>query len=82
MALAPGTRLGTYEVRSLLGSGGMGEVYVAYDPRLRRDVAIKLIGPKLEQETEVVDRFIREALSVSALNHPNIVTIHEAGEAP
>jgi tetratricopeptide (TPR) repeat protein len=82
MALAPGTRLGTYEVRSLLGSGGMGEVYVAHDPRLRRDVAIKLIAPKLEQETEVVDRFIREALSVSALNHPNIVTIHEAGEAP
>jgi tetratricopeptide (TPR) repeat protein len=82
MALAPGTRLGTYEVRSLLGSGGMGEVYVAHDPRLRRDVAIKLIAPKLEQETEVVDRFIREALSVSALNHPNIITIHEAGEAP
>jgi serine/threonine-protein kinase len=60
----------------------MGEVYVAHDDRLRRDVAIKLIAPKLDQETEAVDRFIREALAVSTLNHPNIVTIHEAGEAP
>ena len=82
MSVAPGTRLGTYTVRSLVGSGGMGEVYVAHDDRLRRDVAIKLIAPKLEQETQVVDRFIREALAVSTLNHPNIVTIHEAGEAP
>ena len=82
MSLVPGTRLGSYLVRSLLGSGGMGEVYLAHDDRLRRDVAVKLMAPRLEQEARAVDRFIREALAVSALNHPNIVTIHETGEAP
>ena len=80
MALAEGSRLGPYVVHSLLGSGGMGEVYRAFDERLRRDVAIKLISNRLSAETDVVDRFIREALAVSALNHPNIVTIHETGE--
>ena len=81
MSVLPGTRLGNYLVRSLLGSGGMGEVYLAHDERLRRDVALKLMAPRLEQEAQAVDRFIREALAVSALNHPNIVTIHETGEA-
>jgi predicted ATPase len=80
MALAEGSRLGPYVVHSLLGSGGMGEVYRAFDERLRRDVAIKLISNRLSAETDAVDRFIREALAVSALNHPNIVTIHETGE--
>ncbi len=80
MSLVPGTRLGSYLVRSLLGSGGMGEVYLAHDERLRRDVAVKLMAPRLEHEARAVDRFIREALAVSALNHPNIVTIHETGE--
>jgi predicted ATPase len=79
MALSEGSRLGPYVVHSLLGSGGMGEVYRAFDERLRRDVAIKLISKRLE-ESDAVDRFIREALAVSALNHPNIVTIHETGE--
>ncbi len=82
MSVSPGSRLGNYVVRSLIGSGGMGEVYLAHDDRLRRDVAVKLMAPRLEQESEAVDRFIREALAVSALNHPNIVTIHETGEAP
>ena len=81
-SVLPGTRLGSYLVRSLIGSGGMGEVYLAHDERLRRDVAIKLMAPRLEQEALAVDRFIREALAVSALNHPNIVTIHETGSAP
>jgi serine/threonine protein kinase len=58
----------------------MGEVYRAFDERLRREVALKLIARRLTSETDAVDRFIREALAVSALNHPNIVTIHEAGE--
>ncbi len=82
MSVVPGTRLGNYFVKSLIGSGGMGEVYLAHDERLKRDVALKLMAPRLEQEALAVDRFIREALAVSALNHPNIVTIHEAGEAP
>ena len=81
MSVPPGTRLGNYLVKSLIGSGGMGEVYLAHDERLRRDVAVKLMAPRLEQESQAVDRFIREALAVSALNHPNIVTIHETGEA-
>ena len=81
MSVSPGTRLGNYLVRSLIGSGGMGEVYLAHDERLRRDVALKLMAPRLDQEAQAVDRFIREALAVSALNHPNIVTIHETGEA-
>ena len=81
MSVPPGTRLGSYLVKSLIGSGGMGEVYLAHDDRLRRDVALKLMAPRLEQEAQAVDRFIREALAVSALNHPNIVTIHETGEA-
>lgn len=82
MPLEPETRLGPYRIRSLIGSGGMGEVYLAHDERLRRDVALKLMAPRVDQEALVVDRFIREALAVSALNHPNIVTIREAGEAP
>ncbi len=81
MALSAGSRLGPYVVHSLLGSGGMGEVYRAFDERLRREVALKLIARRLTTESDAVDRFIREALAVSALNHPNIVTIHETGEA-
>ena len=81
MSVPPGTRFGNYLVKSLIGSGGMGEVYLAHDERLRRDVAVKLMAPRLELESQAVDRFIREALAVSALNHPNIVTIHETGEA-
>jgi protein kinase-like protein len=82
MALAPGTALGPYELVSLLGAGGTGEVYRAHDPRLRRDVAIKVIARALAGDATTVDRFIREALSASALNHPNVVTIYETGETP
>jgi serine/threonine protein kinase len=80
MPFAPGTAIGPYEIISLLGAGGMGEVYRAHDPRLRRDVAIKVISRALATDAVTVDRFIREALSASALNHPNVVTIYETGD--
>ncbi len=80
MPFPAGTAIGPYEIVTLLGAGGMGEVYRAHDPRLRRDVAIKVISRALATDAVTVDRFIREALSASALNHPNVVTIYETGE--
>ena len=80
VALAPGTTIGRYEVRALLGSGGMGEVYKAYDPTLGRSVAIKLLLQSLSADAEGVTRFLQEARAASALNHPNILTIHEVGD--
>ena len=76
MPLTAGSRLGPYEILSLLGSGGMGEVYRALDPRLDREVAIKVLPPERMDE-ERRRRFVLEARAASALNHPNIVTIHE-----
>ena len=81
MALAPGTRLGAYEILALLGAGGMGHVYRARDTRLGREVAVKLVAEHLTRDRSAVDRFVREAHAASRLNHPNIVTIHEIGEA-
>jgi serine/threonine protein kinase len=80
-ALVPGTRLGSYEVRSLLGTGGMGEVYRARDSRLGRDVALKLLPPEMATDPNRLKRFQREARAVAALNHPHIVTIHSVEEA-
>ena len=77
MYLLPGQRLGSYEVIALLGVGGMGQVYRARDPRLERDIALKIL------QTDDADhrkRFAREARAVAALNHPNIVTIHSVEE--
>src|SRR5262245_25131646 len=74
-----GTRLGHFRVVALLGAGGMGEVYRARDERLHRDVALKLVKAQAAG-SDAVDRFLREAQAASALNHPNIVTIHEVGE--
>ncbi|HYC89587.1 MAG TPA: protein kinase [Thermoanaerobaculia bacterium] len=71
--------LGHYEVLRPIGAGGMGEVFVARDPKLGRKVAIKLLPPRLASETDTLNRFTQEARSASALNHPNIVTIHEVG---
>jgi Tol biopolymer transport system component/predicted Ser/Thr protein kinase len=77
VALLEGTQLGPYEVIALLGAGGMGEVYRARDTRLRREVAIKVLPPELVADEERRRRFLQEARAASALNHPNIVTIHE-----
>src|SRR6185436_2353735 len=73
MALAPGTQLGPYEILSQLGAGGMGEVYRARDPRLGRDVAIKVSAEKFNE------RFEREAKVVASLNHPNICALYDVG---
>jgi Tol biopolymer transport system component len=77
--LSPGTRLGPYEILSPLGAGGMGEVYLARDTRLGREVAVKVLPEGLSADPERLKRFEKEARSTSALNHPNIVTIHEIG---
>ena len=74
-----GTTLGHYRIDGVLGRGGMGEVYRAYDTRLNRVVAIKVIALQNAEGTELVYRFLREARAASDLNHPNIVTIHEIG---
>ena len=76
MALAPGTRIGPYEVVTLLGTGGMGEVYRATDPRLGRDVAIKVLPEVKHASPERGVRFEREARLLASINHPNIATIH------
>jgi serine/threonine protein kinase/Tol biopolymer transport system component len=78
MALAPGTRLGPYEILSLLGAGGMGEVYRARDTRLERTVAIKILA-QLSTDPAHKQRFEREARAISSLNHPNICTLHDIG---
>src|SRR6266550_136959 len=82
MPLAPGTHLGAYEIIGPLGSGGMGEIYRARDPRLNRDVAIKVLPEKSCADREAVARFQNEAQAASALNHPHILTIYEVGSTP
>jgi Tol biopolymer transport system component len=79
MTLSAGSKLGPYEVLSLLGAGGMGEVYRARDPRLGREVAIKVLPESMSSDAERLKRFEREARSASSLNHPNIVTIFDIG---
>jgi eukaryotic-like serine/threonine-protein kinase len=76
MALASGTRLGSYEVVAPIGAGGMGEVYQAHDTKLGRDVAIKVLPEAFAHDAERLSRFQREAKMLAALNHPNIATIH------
>jgi len=77
--LPPGSKLSSYEIRSLLGKGGMGEVYLAQDKRLGRLVALKVLPSGLTQDQDRLRRFEQEARAASALNHPNIITIHEIG---
>ena len=79
MALTPGTKLGPYQIIAPLGAGGMGEVYRARDTRLGRDIAVKVLPQHLSTNPEVRARFEREAKAVSALNHPNICTLHDVG---
>ena len=78
-ALTPGTIVGRYQVRSLIGAGGMGEVYRARDPRLGRDVAIKVLPPAFAADAERLRRFEQEARAAGALNHPNILAVYDIG---
>jgi serine/threonine protein kinase len=75
----PGRRLGHYEIREKLGSGGMGSVYLAFDTRLNRNVALKVLALSPSEGTDGATRLLREAQAASALNHPNIVTVYEVG---
>jgi hypothetical protein len=79
MLLTPGSRLGPYEILAPLGAGGMGEVYKAKDPRLGREVAIKVLPAGLTDDAEAMGRFEREAKALAALQHPNILAIHDVG---
>src|SRR5690349_4935334 len=77
MTLPAGTKLGRYEIRSKIGEGGMGEVYLAHDTRLDRKIALKILPAELAANHNRMRRFVQEAQAASALNHPNIITIHE-----
>jgi serine/threonine protein kinase len=78
-ALRPGDKLGNFEILALIGRGGMGEVYRARDSRLKREVAIKTLPTGFSADRERIARFEREARAASALNHPNIVSVHDVG---
>ena len=80
LPLKPGTRLGPYEILSLVGAGGMGEVYKSRDTRLDRTVAVKVLTPALATDAQFRDRFDREARAISQLDHPHICALHDVGE--
>src|SRR5215471_14019933 len=80
MSLATASKLGPYEIISLIGAGGMGEVYRARDQRLGRDVAIKILPPSFAADPDRLRRFEQEARAIAALNHPNILGVHDIGE--
>ncbi len=79
MTLDAGTKLGRYEIRSKIGEGGMGEVYLADDTKLSRKVAIKVLPAMLSQDAARLRRFEQEACAAGALNHPNILIVHDVG---
>ena len=81
MPLAPGQRLSHYRLVEKIGEGGMGVVWKARDDKLRRDIALKVLPAELVQDPERRRRLLREARSAAAINHPNIGTVHEVGEA-
>jgi eukaryotic-like serine/threonine-protein kinase len=76
MTLAPGSRLGPYEIVAPLGAGGMGEVYRAKDPRLGREVAVKVLPACFSTDADRLRRFEQEAKAAGLLNHPNITAVH------
>src|SRR5437016_9777294 len=80
MSITAGTKLGRYEIRSQLGAGGMGEVYLAKDTKLDRKVALKILPADVATHPDRMKRFVQEAKAASALNHPNIITIYEIDE--
>src|SRR2546423_6674542 len=80
MTLSAGTKLGRYEIRSKIGEGGMGEVYLAQDTKLDRQVALKILPAEVATHPDRMRRFVQEAKAASALNQPNIITIHEIDE--
>jgi serine/threonine protein kinase len=80
MPLAPGTKVGPYEIVALIGAGGMGEVSRARDTRLSRDVALKILPESFARESERLVRFEQEARAVAALNHPNILAVFDIGQ--
>ena len=79
MRMEAGTKLGRYEIRSQIGAGGMGEVYLARDLDLDRTIAIKILPETLASDQHRLQRFVQEARAASALNHPHILTIYEIG---
>src|SRR5215831_11551034 len=81
MPLTAGTNLGPYSIVSLIGAGGMGEVYLAQDTRLDRTVALKILPVQVAADPERMRRFVQEAKAASALSHPNVAHIYEIGEA-
>src|SRR5438132_12320629 len=80
MTIAAGAKLGRYEIRSKIGAGGMGEVYLALDTKLDRKVAVKILPAELASNQDRMRRFTQEAKGAAALNHPNIAHIYEIGE--
>ena len=80
MSIAPGTRLGPYEIIAPLGAGGMGEVFKARDTRLDRSVAIKVLPAEFAENAQLKIRFEREAKTISQLNHPHICTLYDVGD--
>src|SRR5579863_9370609 len=80
MPLTSGTQVGPYTIQSPLGAGGMGEVYRARDTRLGREVALKVLPESFSRDADRLRRFEQEARAVAALNHPNILAIHDIGE--
>ena len=80
MVLAPGTKLGPYQIDAPIGAGGMGEVYKATDTRLERTVAIKVLPAHVASDPDLRQRFEREAKTISSLNHPHICTLHDVGK--
>src|SRR5438445_7004368 len=79
MPLSAGTKLGPYEIQAPLAAGGMGEVYRARDPRLQRDVAIKVLPAFVSRDPDRLRRFEQEARAAGALNHPNIIAVFDVG---